>query len=185
MTDVQASAEFSIDGKLRTRLDRWWAPGPRALVCMANPSTAGAHDNDATIWNLIALVRALGYPGFTVANWLPYIATSPADMFAWRNAMLTSDGPLYRAVHEQAIKIIESLTERAADRFVAWGNLVPDVPHTTAVIRALSCNFKHDLLAFGFTKDGTPKHPAARGVHRLVPGTPAVTWRRARVPVCS
>lgn len=178
---VHASADFSIDGKLRLRLDRWWAPGPRALVCMTNPSTAGAHDNDATVWNLIALVRALGFPGFTVVNWLPYVATSPADLFRWRNQLLETDGPAYRAIHERALQAIATVTVGAAMRFVAWGNLVPDVPHTTAVLRTLSCGSQHDLFAFGLTKDGTPKHPAARGVHRLVPGTPAVLWRKARV----
>lgn len=177
---AQASAEFSINGQLRLRLDRWWAPGPRALVCMANPSRAGAHDNDATVWNLIALVRALGYPGFTVVNWLPYIATKPAALYEWRNALLANDGPTYRAIHETAITTVAALAETAAARFVAWGNLVPDVPHTTAILRAMSCNGKYELLAFGLTKDGTPKHPAARGVHRLVPGAPSVNWRPAR-----
>ncbi len=178
---MNGDAEFSIDKTMRFRLDRWWAPGPRALVCMANPSTAGAHDNDATVRNLIELIRALGLPGFTVVNWLPYIATSPPDMFRWRNDLLNTDGPLYRWIHAKAIEVIEPLAATAAMRFVAWGNIVPEVPHTSAVLRALSGNFAHDLFAFGLTKDGSPKHPAARGEHRLVPGTPAVTWRKARV----
>lgn len=180
MTTVHASADFSIDGKLRLRLDRWWEPGPRALICMTNPSKAGAHDNDATVWNLIALVRALGFPGFTVVNWLPYIATNPADLFAWRNALLETDGPLYRTIHAKAIELVEAVTDSAAARFVAWGNLVPEVPHTTAILRALSGGGKYELLAFGLTKDGTPKHPAARGVHRLVPGTQPTIWRQVR-----
>lgn len=174
------SAEFSINGEHRLRLDRWWAPGPRALVCMTNPSRAGAHDNDATVWNLIALVKALGYPGFTVVNWLPYIATKPTDLFAWRNALLESDGPAYRAIHETAISTIAALTEGAAARFVAWGNMVPQVPHTTAILRALSANGRYELFAFDLTKDGNPKHPAARGEHRMVPGIPPVIWRPAR-----
>lgn len=178
--NTNASADFSIDGTLRLRLDRWWAPGPRALVCMANPSTAGAHDNDATVRNLIELVRALGYPGFTVVNWLPHIATKPAELFKWRNALLDTDPQKYRTVHDKAITLIEALTGEAAARFVAWGNLVPHVPHTTAILRALSGHGRHELLAFGLTKDGTPKHPAARGLHRLVPGTQPIIWQQAR-----
>lgn len=180
MTGAFGSAEFSINGDFRHRLDRWWAPGPRALVCMANPSKAGAHDNDATIWNLIALVRALGYPGFTAVNWLPYIATKPADLYDWRNALAESDGPGYRNIHELALRTIVDLTGDAAARFIAWGNLVPDVAHTTAVLRAMSRGGAYDLLAFGLTKDGIPKHPAARGVHRLVPGATPVIWRARR-----
>lgn len=178
---MNGSAEFSIDGTLRHRIDRWWADGPRALVCMCNPSRAGAHDNDATIWNLIALTKALGYPGFTAVNWLPYIATSPADLWRWRNHLLETDGPTYRHVHDLALRIIQPLAEAAAARFIAWGNLVPQVPHTTAVERAMSGGGQFDLLAFGLTKDGAPKHPAARGVHRLVPGTPPVVWIDKRV----
>ena len=177
---IEGDAEFSIDGRLRLRLDRWWDIGPRALVCMANPSTAGAHDNDATIRNLIALVRGLGYPGFTVVNWLPFIATDPNELYKWRNEIVVSDGPLYRAVHEQAVKTIEPLAARAAVRFIAWGNLVPQVPHTTAICRAMSVNGQHDLMAFGLTKDGSPKHPAARGVHRIIAGTPPIVWCRGR-----
>jgi hypothetical protein len=173
----KSNAEFSIDGKFRLRLDRWWEFGPRALVCMANPSTAGAHDDDATIRNLTALIKALGYPGFTVVNWLPYIATKPADLFRWRNGLAEHDGPLYRAVHAAALQAIDEVAHGAAIRFVAWGNLVPDVPHTTDVLRTLSCSRHFDLFAFGLTKDGSPKHPAARGVHRLVLGTPPVLWR--------
>jgi hypothetical protein len=179
MTETGSSAEFSTDGMLRLRLDRWWAPGPRALVCMANPSKAGADADDTTVRNLTALIRPLGYPGFTVANWLPYIATEPADMFRWRNALLDTDRPRYRAVHEKALEIIRDLTPEAAVRFVAWGNLVPAVPHTSDVLRVLSGDFKYDLFAFGVTKDGAPKHPAARGAHRLVPGTAPVIWRKA------
>jgi hypothetical protein len=76
--------------------------------------------------------------------------------------------------------VAEALTGDAAARFVAWGNLVPDVPHTTAVLRALSGAGRYDLLAFGLTKDWTPKHPAARGVHRLVAGATPIVWRAAR-----
>lgn len=177
--DVARSAVFSIDGKLRHRLDRWWALGSRALVCMSNPSTAGAHDDDATIRNLIALVRALGYPGFTVVNWLPYVATKPADLFAWRDALLKSDVVAYEAIHSLALRIVAQLAPLAPACFVAWGHLVPLVPHTQAMLRVLSCDHRRDLLAFGLNKDGAPKHPAARGVHRLVPGTAPVVWRPA------
>ena len=176
MAEIEGSADFSTDGKLRLRLDRWWAHGPRALVCMTNPSTAGAIENDATIRNLIRLVRALGYPGFTVVNWLPYIATNPSNLFKWRNHLLDIDGSAYRAIHSLAIRLVAEHAPGAPARFVAWGNLVPDVPHTTMILRAMSCDWRHDLLAFGVTKDGSPKHPAARGVHRLSPGQRPIIW---------
>lgn len=172
---IEGSAEFSVDRKLRLRLDRWWAPGPRALVCMANPSTAGAKDNDATIRNLIVLCRALGYPGFTVVNWLPYIATKPADLRCW---LANADPKEVARIRELNLSIILDLTHDAAGRFLAWGNLVQYSLDTTSVLCAMSGYYQYDLLAFGVTKDGHPKHPAARGVHRIVPGTPPIVWMK-------
>jgi hypothetical protein len=82
---MDASAEFSIDGKHRLRLDRWWAPGPRAVVCMANPSKAGAHDNDATVWNLIALVRAIRAPKHPAARGVHRLVPGTTPI-VWRPA---------------------------------------------------------------------------------------------------
>ncbi len=180
MSDWQGSALFSDEDPplFRWRLDRWWGSGPRALVCMANPSYAGGDKNDPTITQLIKLVRALGCPGFTVVNWLPYIATDPKDLHAWR-----WNHP-EQVIPAQARNIVQiaDLSEHAVIRIIAWGNLVPSVPVTQRVLRAMSADHSFPLYAFGTTKDGSPKHPMARGKNRLVIGEPLIEWRRAEEP---
>ncbi|WP_348629395.1 DUF1643 domain-containing protein [Methylobacterium sp. 17Sr1-1] len=61
------SAEFSTCGLHRYRLDRWWSDEPRALVCMRNPSTAGADRNDPTICRCARCCR--GGPASAGSRW--------------------------------------------------------------------------------------------------------------------
>ena len=175
MSGLQGSAEFSDDGRFRHRLDRWWAEGARALVCMANPSKAGADENDPTIHALIALVRPLGYPGLTVVNASDYIATSPDDHRRW---LVNLDLSARRSHDDRVRASVAALTSGAAVRFVAWGNLVEPSLSIIRLTDALSEDGKHDLMAFGMTRTGAPKHPLARGKERIVPGTPPIIWKR-------
>jgi hypothetical protein len=178
---IYGSAEFAETRgwKLRFRLDRWWDERPRALVCMANPSRAGADRNDPTLWNLLRLVRPLPVGGFTVVNFEPYIATSPSDLRQWRRLAATKKPESYRSVRGANLKLIGEISDNAAIRIIAWGNLVVDAPHATQVLRAMSAGCRHPLHAFALTKDGHPKHPLARGRHRIQEGRELVLWRPA------
>lgn len=180
MNQINGSADFSQDRKFRYTLSRWWAEGlPHALVCMCNPSIAGAEKNDPTIRSLIRLLRPLpGVGGFDVVNWEPYIATDCPSLYAWRKAIMAT--PEYEQLETYYTRRIRALSEGAAIRIVAWGNLVPQVPHTDRISRALSLDYTQDLYTFGTTKDGSPKHPMARGKHRIADGTVPVIWRAAR-----
>lgn len=176
---IHGSAEFAeVNGwKLRMRLDRWWDDRPRALVCMANPSTAGADKNDPTIWQLLRLCELLDVGGFSVVNWEPYIATDPDDLHRWRAAASWNSLDDYTEVRAQNTRLIRGLSDGAKIRLVAWGNLVPRVPHTTLVLRCLSLDFTRDLYAFGLTGDGAPKHPMARGKHRISADAKPILYR--------
>lgn len=187
---VQGDAIFAENGTLRLRLDRWWKGDAKAhyaerlrnwaLICMINPSIAGADDHDPTIHSCIALFRALGFDGLTVVNQYPYVATDPRDLRRWRaNAELS----VLRTINELNLAQIRRLSALVDTRVVAWGNLVDDARHARHVIDALSLDGRHKLLCFGRTQDGHPKHPLARGLHRIAPGTPLVTWRAAAAPV--
>lgn len=179
---IHGSAEFSDCGKHRLRLDRWWGDGPRALVCMANPSEAGADRNDPTIHRLNTLLwtRCAGY---TVVNWETYIASSPADLYRYRD-LAWRDDHAYPARRDANIARIAACAKDAPLHIVAWGNLVPQVPQTTHVLMAMSLDITVDLHAFGLTKDGSPKHPMARGHHRIANDAELVVWQPKRTPVC-
>jgi len=180
MGDIQGSAVFTERNgwKLRMRLDRWWCDEPRALVRMANPSRAGAEWNDPTTHGLIRLTRRRpGVGGFTAVNWEPYIATDPADLYRWREAAARNDREAYTFLRRDNLGLIRSLSAETAIRFVAWGNLVLASGLRRDVIDAMSLCGQHDLYAFGLTLDGSPKHPLARGKHRIPDDDPAVIWR--------
>jgi hypothetical protein len=172
------SAEF-VDrplGLLRVRLDRWRAEGPRALICMCNASTADATRDDPTIRRCKELLPP-DIAGFTIVNWSPYIASDPADLHAWRDRCRRDHWQAYHEIGDQNLALISLLGRAAPIRIVAWGRLVEPSAETRETLRALSEHGRHDLYAFGLTKDGAPKHPMARGVHRIVSGTHLVIWR--------
>lgn len=172
------SAEFEDTGigRLRWRLDRWRDTGPRALICMANPSSAGASKDDPTIQSIKRIIPP-EFVGFTVVNWMPYIATNPDDLHEWRAEC--GGGGEYESVVRANVSMIRSLSESSAIRFVAWGNLVPNVPDTQRILLAMSCDLRFPIYAFGLNRDGSPKHPMARGKHRIANGVSPVVWRAA------
>lgn len=178
--DIQGSAVFSSEDTpiFRHQLDRWWSDAPRALICMANPSYAGADKNDPTIHSLVRLLTAVpGCGGFTVTNWEPYIATSPSDLHRWRDEAAKLSPELVRAIRSENLLRIRSLSVGAFVRIVAWGDIVPATPHTQQTVQALSLDGMQDLYAFGFTKSGNPKHPMARGRSRIPNGTRPMLWK--------
>ena len=178
---IHGSAEFGeMRGwPLRFRLDRWWDERPRALVCMANPSHAGAVRNDPTIWNLLRLARPLPIGGFTVVNLEPFVASAPEDLREWRHRAIGAGPQDYGAMQRKNLRLIRELSESAAIRIVAWGRLLSGLPPAPRLLGALSLDSTRALHAFALTKDGCPKHPLARGRHRIEVCRELVLWRRA------
>lgn len=177
MPEIHGSADFSRCELHRLRLDRWWSDEPRALVCMRNPSIANGLRPDPTIRNLVFLLQGRpGIGGFTVVNADDRIATDPADLEWWLETWIPDE---LRAIRAPNLIRIRELSAAAPVRIVAWGNLLRGGLHAERVIRAMSLDGKHPLYAFGTTADGAPKHPMARGHHRIPLGQPLVEWRPA------
>jgi hypothetical protein len=177
---IQGSAVFSKDRMYRHRLDRWWADQPRALICMANPSKAGADENDPTVHSIIRLVRSwYGCGGFTVVNYEPVIATDPNAMRTWQAGMARIDPEGLARVRAENLLLINRLSADAWIRIVAWGDIVPwPSKHSMDVLQAMSMNWTQDLYSLGLTKGGNPKHPLARGKSRIPDGQQPMLWRR-------
>ena len=181
MPEIHGSAEFSPCGLHRLRLDRWWSNEPRALVCMRNPSTAGADRHDPTICRLRALLQGRpGIGGFTVINADDRIATDPRDLEVW---LAGQDVASLKALRQANLARIRVLAAAAPVRIAAWGNLLAPGLHADRVIAALSLNGAHPLQAFALTGDGAPIHPLARGRNRVPLGMPLVEWRAGRATV--
>ncbi|SDR52884.1 hypothetical protein SAMN05519103_04605 [Rhizobiales bacterium GAS113] len=182
--EIQGDAVFSQFGRwtLRHRLDRWWGDGPRALICMMNPSRAGTSNDDPTIHRLLRLTDRPHLSGFTVVNFEPYVAADPADLRKWRDAITRKQPSGYASICSANLALIRGLAETAAIRIIAWGKLALPVPHRTKILQAMSIDATHDLCAFGVTQDGSPKHPMARGRHRIPDAAEPVLWMPAIPP---
>lgn len=157
---LRSSAVISPCMLHRYELRRAWDKAkPVLVVCMLNPSTADASHNDPTIYRLMYFAKAWGYGALYVIN-LFTRRTSRPDLlveYAERNGL---EAPAYwgRAV---AIAL-----QHHAPILVAWGRGGDLVDMDQAFQRYCIAN-KVEMVCLGHTKDGFPKHPMARGEHRI------------------
>ena len=161
------SAEISDCGVYRSMLLRLWDEAlPVLVVIMLNPSTADAEIDDPTILNLIQRAKHNGYGAILVVNLCDFRSPHPSELMK----AAEPTGPNF------ADHMAEAL-ERAQEVgvvLVAWGNggaMVLPGSHWSEhdlMMDNITDNYP-DLLpvCIGLTKDGYPKHPLARGVHRV------------------
>jgi len=172
--------DASFVGDCRKTLSRWWAPGPRALVIGCNPSSANHNKNDPTSlwWN--AWFRLFGFNGYDAVNLYPFCTSSPADCrkrvdAAFAGEWHDRDALLANVDH------VAGMAKSAAQVFVCWGAIAWDdefVEHVVEHIQTGEAPYP-DLWCWGTTKLGAPKHPLARGVHRIRTDQPPILWRAA------
>lgn len=151
----------------RYELRRIWDFGkPMLVVCMLNPSTADADRNDPTITTLIHFATLWGYGGLIVVNFRAFRASKPKDM--WKAADPT--GPLN---HDYIRAALRYASENGGKALAAWGA----VEHQDSVFLREAEIWKVDLVCLGMTKERNPKHPMARGTHRIPRDQQPVLWR--------
>ena len=63
-------------------LTRRWAEGPPLVVCMLNPSTADAEEDDPTIRRCVGFAKRDGFAALEVVNLFAFRATDPKAMWA-------------------------------------------------------------------------------------------------------
>ena len=108
-----------------------------------------------------------------MVNLSPYIATDPEMFFMWfRNLDLDQ-----RYIHvRQAVEIMLAQCRHADLVVAAWGKWkLPDDGYPDAVRRELS-EAGVTLHTFGLNQDGSPRHPMARGKHRLPADVEPQVW---------
>lgn len=152
--DAASVAVYSDCEKYRYLLTRIWAPGPKALFVMLNPSTATEYQNDPTVERCERRARALGFGAFRVTNIFAFRATDPRVMRA-------QDDPIGPA---NDTAIVESTAW--ADRVIcAWGTHGAHLlrgAQVEALLRAKAVALWH----LGLTQGGMPKHPLYIGYDR-------------------
>ncbi|MGG7580997.1 DUF1643 domain-containing protein [Rhizobium sp. Nf11,1] len=151
-----------IDGAYRYELRRTWDKAKPILpCCMLNPSTADHEKNDPTIRRLIEFATNWGYGGLVVVNLFAFRSPSPKDLPADLDRAI---GPKNNEYVDGAFNLAR---HRNTPALAAWGNLPP---HLTIVSTRLMERARHhfvNLVCLGTTLGGFPKHPMARGQHRV------------------
>lgn len=127
---------------------RWHHP---VLFIMLNPSTADAEKDDPTIRRCMAFAKREGFTHLNVVNL--YALRSPDP----KHLALSADpiGPENDAWIDKEVR-------GASAVIVAWGAHAFAADRAKDVVRRVS-----QPWCLGKTKDGSPKHPLARGVHRI------------------
>lgn len=178
-----------IDGDCRFWLKRAWGAGPLIAWVMCNPSTADAERDDPTMRRVIEFSLAWGYGSCVVINIIPFISSAPAQALAWAKRadiwMPHGDPPTPEWDQwRENISICVEQINAAKAHIVAWGNEPAGYSRLWLqdIAEASGADFddEHpepiDWLCLGTTMSGAPKHPLARGQHRVPADFKPIKW---------
>jgi hypothetical protein len=173
MPEMARDATFF--GPYRIKLSRDWGDGPRALVVGCNPSAANALSDDPTSrwWN--AWFKQAGFGGYDAANLYPFCTSSPVEC----RAIVEADSEETRhALYEVNLPALTELSKTASQVFLCWGAIAWDDAWISNVCREILRVRSQEptLWCWGKTKTGAPKHPLARGKHRIQSTQAAIPW---------
>lgn len=178
---IERGATYSEDQRLRWTLTRRWGTGTRLACFLAhNPSTAGHELEDPTTltWNYFA--KLWGCDGYTAVNLYPYRSPDPAVAREWAAWDRTTNWSVRdQLVQNERIVVIEA--KRAAIFVACYGAIAQDVAwaeHLLEEIQSGEPPFPA-VHVFGLTGNGSPKHPMARGKHRVPRDQQPILWKAA------
>lgn len=154
----------------RYELRRVWNDGlPLLVVCMLNPSTADHEINDPTILALIHFAKLWGYGGIIVVNLFAFRAPHP-------KVMMAADSPIGSDNHIHLQSALVYARDNGGRLLAAWGN-GGTFEGRADWFCSRACMHKVSLICLGTTKDWHPKHPMARGKHRIPRDQQPIIWR--------
>jgi len=178
---MKRGATYSPCNALRFTLTREWGPGPSVCYIGHNPSTAGHEKEDPTSLAWIHFAQAQGFGRYVAVNLYPFRSSDPQLCRNW--ADYEKNGPDWWARDrlQQNICIVAEQAKKA-DRVVAcWGALAKDDLWVDSILEEIQAGEEPwpDVYCFGLTASGAPKHPLARGKHRIPRGQQFVLWKPA------
>lgn len=178
---IRRSAVFS-GRNIRLKLSRWWTDGPRALVIGHNPSDASEDRDDPTSrwWN--AWFKQAGFGSYDAMNLYPFVTSDPAE--CRRKADWSASNDWWARDQLLFVNLPELvLAAKAADQvFVCWGAIAHDnefIEHVCEQVQSGDAPYP-DLWCWGTNLDGSPKHPMARGKHRIPRDQKPIMWRSSK-----
>lgn len=162
--DLLGNASFAVFDHKREH--RFWLVRifvrnrPLLVVVMHNPSDADETRNDPTISALLHFANMWGYGGVLVVNLHSYATSQPSAVKRAQGMGIETCPAANLTAWEHAIAYA---VERNLPVLVAWGNL-GDQPSIDAISKVIG---NTPTICLGQTIDGRPKHPMARGLHRI------------------
>lgn len=136
----------------------WEANRPCLAWVGLNPSTADEQKLDPTLKRIEAFSRAWGFGAFLMLNLFAFRSPHPEKMLAAADPV----GP----GNDEALK----LASLSCGKVVAcWGNTAghPLTSARAGAVAQLLLGEFSEVWRIGSTMDGSPKHPLARGKHRV------------------
>lgn len=170
----------AIDGNRRWSLHRVWdETKPLLLVIMHNPSIANADREDPTMLRVIHFAKLWGFGGAVVVNLFPWITPDKRLAIGWAKEALAVPGHVFNPylrddLHAGLTKAVAA-AERCSAILCAWGNIEPCFDEWADHVReAIECAPRpldgpnsRPVYCLGLTGSNDPKHPLARGRHRV------------------
>lgn len=178
---IRRSAWFPHEG-VRLLLSRRWGHGPNACVIGCNPSLGNGQRDDPTIRWLIEWFRAAGFDGFDLVNLYPFISPDPVECRRIVERIDGGDWWVRDRLHFENLPFVVRRAKAADQVFVCWGAIAWDPQWTAHVVEEITTGEEPwpDLWCWGTTQSGAPKHPMARGLHRIPRDQAPILWRAAR-----
>lgn len=179
ITGMQRAARLSPCGTYRWTLTRTWDERPILLVCMFNPSDADHEIDDPTITLLCLIASHNGFGGIVVVNGIPLRSSKPAPAVAMTNWDRTSDWSARDRLQDNLAEI-QKQVERAGAVLLAWGALADRCDLWFDNVREeIECALPDGvpLYCLGKTAGGYPKHPMARGKHKVPKDATLLLWK--------
>ncbi|MBB3297839.1 MULTISPECIES: DUF1643 domain-containing protein [unclassified Rhizobium] len=172
-SEMQMFAAISDCTLYRDELRRVWdSTKPFLVVCMLNPSDADHLRNDPTVRVLIWFAKLWGYGGLIIVNLHAFRSPSPKEMMRAKDSI----GPRCNEFIDGAFIIARYQNTPV---LAAWGNGGDYLGRDKWFMHRARQQLV-DLVCLGLTKDGFPKHPMARGVHRIARDQQPIIFQNAR-----
>ena len=172
------TATISPCGLYRTTLTRRWDDRPMLLVGMFNPSDADHLRDDPTISLTSHIASHNGFGGITVWNLTPLRSSTPAPAFnMFDRAQVDGDADL-RAVLWANQHLLDDLLREHGNFLAAWGAMGHRAGGwvQTAMQSLREVRPKVNVYRLGVCANGHPKHPLARGKHKVPKNAPLLRW---------
>lgn len=124
-----------------------------------------------------------GFGGYVAVNLYPWCSAQPADVYRIVHEIYAGcDWAARDELHYANLPAVVAAAKRAHQVFVCWGAIARDDAWIEHVIEEIQCGEAPwpDLWCWGKTAAGAPKHPMARGPHRIPADQAPILWRAAR-----